>query len=229
MPQITISPNIQLMLNTATDSNESGTTVWEGGVALARHMVAGKSAIDLGSGTGIVGIAIARLGAQTTVLTDIAHPTVLSLLEKNVRQNVVSTKPFVDTNSGDASDAAEKKTTISDITNTRVCALEWSSPAVIPAEIEALKPFDFVVGADVVYSMESVVKLVDTIDALTDRKTDVWIGHEHRDPSVSDHFLTLMKEKGFKSRNVKRQNLFGNVGGGEVDFGFVALYRFKRG
>ncbi|KAJ3066537.1 hypothetical protein HDU98_010143, partial [Podochytrium sp. JEL0797] len=194
---ISITPALSLTLNTNTESNESGTTVWEGGVALARHLAAesnklklsltGKSCIDLGSGTGVVGIVCAQLGANV-VLTDIDHPDVLNPLRQNAGQNLIKS----------GSNATSSQCS--------VMPLEWSSPAVIPAEIARSAPFDMVVGADVVFSMEAVVKLVDTITALSDRKTDVWIGHEHRDPRVSEHFLQLMKERGFKSKNVKRQN-----------------------
>ncbi|KAJ3077613.1 hypothetical protein BCR33DRAFT_846347 [Rhizoclosmatium globosum] len=222
MAQISISAAIKLTLNTSTESNESGTTVWEGGVALARHLaaeagknklnLAGKSCIDLGSGTGIVGIACAKLGANV-FLTDIDHPDVMGLLEKNAGQNTIKSAV------SDNLNIANKKAT--------VIPLEWNSPPVIPEQIQSMAPFDFILGADVVFAMEAVVKLVDTIAALSDRKTDVWIGHEHRDPRVSEEFLTLMKDRGFKSKNVKRQ-IVGSEGDEDYIGDHVALYRFKK-
>ncbi|KAI8622305.1 putative methyltransferase-domain-containing protein [Chytriomyces sp. MP71] len=230
--QFPITAGMSLILNTASDSNQSGTTVWEGGVALGRHLaaeagkkkldMAGKSCIDLGSGTGIVGIVCAKLGANT-ILTDIDHPAILALLQKNVGQNLLASKANL--NSSDTN----INTTIADRNgSTTVAALQWNSPAVVSKEIAKLAPFDVIVGADVVYSMDTVVMLVDTIVALSGRGTDIWIGHEHRDPGVSAHFLSLMKEKGFKNRSVKRSNPPSSVEG-DVDYigDHVSLYRFK--
>ncbi|KAJ3233192.1 Platinum sensitivity protein [Chytriomyces hyalinus] len=229
---IPISAAMNIIINTATDSNESGTTVWEGGVALARHLAAesakkkvdmkGKSCIDLGSGTGIVGIVCAKLGAEV-LLTDIDHPAILAILTKNAGQNILSSK-----SNSNSSDSAINPTLAEAAGTATILPLEWDSPARIPSEIASKGPFDIIVGADVVYSMETVVKLVDTIEALSDRRTDIWIGHEHRDPRVSAHFLELMKEKGFKSRSVKRTNP-PSASEGDVDYigDHVALYRFK--
>ncbi|KAI9343623.1 putative methyltransferase-domain-containing protein [Obelidium mucronatum] len=172
----------------------------------------GRSCIDLGSGTGIVGIACAKLGANV-LLTDIDHPDIIALLEKNAGQNLLPSK------------VSDGLTIVN--TKSQVLPLEWNSPAVIPEEIQKLAPFELIVGADVVYSMETVVKLVDTIAALADKRSDIWIGHEHRDPRVSDHFLVLMKERGFKSKNVKRQAA--NPDDPDYIGDHVALYRFKLG
>ncbi|KAJ3257863.1 hypothetical protein HDU77_002507 [Chytriomyces hyalinus] len=232
MTDIPISAAMNIIINTATDSNESGTTVWEGGVALARHLAAesakkkvdlkGKSCIDLGSGTGIVGIVCAKLGAEV-LLTDIDHPAILAILTKNAGQNILSSK-----SNANSSDSAINPTLAEAAGTATILPLEWDSPARIPTEIASKGAFDIIVGADVVYSMETVVKLVDTIEALSDRRTDIWIGHEHRDPRVSAHFLELMKEKGFKSRSVKRTNP-PSASEGDVDYigDHVALYRFK--
>lgn len=48
-------------------------------------MVEGKTVLDLGTGTGIAGLAAAQCGARETVLTDHAalRPLVLSNIERN--------------------------------------------------------------------------------------------------------------------------------------------------
>lgn len=50
-----------------------------------RHVVEGKAVLDLGTGTGIAGLAAAQCGAQETVLTDHAalRPLVLSNIARN--------------------------------------------------------------------------------------------------------------------------------------------------
>ena len=66
-------------------------TVWRGGERLVellqskRELVAGKRIVELGSGTGIAGLACAALGASRIVLTDL--PENLALLRRNATRN----------------------------------------------------------------------------------------------------------------------------------------------
>ena len=53
-------------------------------------MRAGKRCIELGAGVGLVGLSLARLGAQVT-LTD--KPALLSLLKGNVAKNWLGERP----------------------------------------------------------------------------------------------------------------------------------------
>ncbi len=57
---------------------------------LTQPYVAGKRCIELGAGVGLVGLALARLGAQVT-LTD--KPALLSLLRGNVAKNWLGERP----------------------------------------------------------------------------------------------------------------------------------------
>ena len=63
--------------------------MWDAGVALLRYLaehpgtVTGKRVVELGAGTGIVGLAVARLGAAHTVITDL--DTVCPLIQQNCR------------------------------------------------------------------------------------------------------------------------------------------------
>jgi len=65
--------------------------VWASGAVIVkllyalRHMVAGKKILELGSGTGIGGIAAAMCGAEEVVLTDL--PQALPSCESNVKLN----------------------------------------------------------------------------------------------------------------------------------------------
>ena len=51
------------------------------------NLIQNKSCIELGSGTGLTGIAASQLGAQSVLLTDYYD---LNLLEKNVKENTSS-------------------------------------------------------------------------------------------------------------------------------------------
>ncbi|KAJ3198911.1 hypothetical protein HDU82_000888 [Entophlyctis luteolus] len=191
--------------------------------------LAGASVIDLGSGTGIVGIACALLGADSCLLTDIDCPAVLDLLRANASSNLLAQTLSAPPGAG-SDRLASTPAPIS------VCALEWAcAPVVLPAEALRRVPFDVVVGADVVYSMESVRLLVDTIDALCGPKTDVWIAHEHRDPAVSEEFLGLMKVKNFRCKIIKQKKPSVDIeqsadveGLDNTDTSLVAIYRFRK-
>jgi hypothetical protein len=87
----------------------------------------GVRVLELGSGTGVCGIACALLGADV-LLTDLE--AALPLLEVNVGSNAA------------AIGAAGG--------NVRVQALRWGEAALLP-DIRAAAPFDLVIGSDVVF------------------------------------------------------------------------------
>lgn len=61
----------------------TGLTVWDGAVVLSKFLeteanagacrIAGRTVLELGAGTGVVGLAAAALGAQRVILTDQAY------------------------------------------------------------------------------------------------------------------------------------------------------------
>jgi predicted nicotinamide N-methyase len=70
------------------------TSWWGGGVALARHildhpeLVAGRRVLDLGSGSGLVGIAAAKAGASGVICADI-DPYAIAVTLMNATENEV--------------------------------------------------------------------------------------------------------------------------------------------
>ncbi len=72
---------------------------WGGGLALARHVldhretVAGRRVLDLGAGSGIVGIAAAMAGAREVVAADI-DPRAMAAIRLNAAANGVSIVPL---------------------------------------------------------------------------------------------------------------------------------------
>ncbi|HLP68392.1 MAG TPA: 50S ribosomal protein L11 methyltransferase [Rhizobium sp.] len=69
--------------------------LWGGGLALARHvldnpaLVSGRRVLDLGAGSGIVGIAAAKAGASAVVAADV-DPYAMAAIELNAEANAVS-------------------------------------------------------------------------------------------------------------------------------------------
>ncbi|KAG9010679.1 hypothetical protein FRB94_010156 [Tulasnella sp. JGI-2019a] len=85
-----------------------GGVAWPAGEVLSKYLtrrgptcITGKACLELGSGTGLVGIIAAKLGAQCVFVTDQAP--LLGLLEANVRKNGVAGRTKVlELNWGDA-------------------------------------------------------------------------------------------------------------------------------
>jgi len=95
-------------------------------VALAARLqhepVRGASAVELGAGTGLPGLAAASLGAERVTLTDLESN--LDLLSRNAAANGLE-----------------------DLVT--VAPLDWTLP--LPAALRAAAPFDLVLAADVVH------------------------------------------------------------------------------
>lgn len=93
-------PNIQeltinskrIFINERLDANlGTGLIVWDSSILLAKylehnpHLVIGKAVLELGSGTGVVGISSGLIGAKYTLLTDLEYT--VSNMKYNLEQN----------------------------------------------------------------------------------------------------------------------------------------------
>ena len=91
-----------------TDAEE-GSVIWDASRSLLAHvthvraqaggdaaaeLIAGRRVIEIGAGTGVVGLALARLGAKSVVMTDKASQ--LPLMERNVEHNRPGGDPSAD-------------------------------------------------------------------------------------------------------------------------------------
>ncbi|KAL4655582.1 protein-lysine methyltransferase METTL21B [Arapaima gigas] len=145
--------------------------VWDAAVCLCRYMdeapldVGGKRVIELGAGTGIVGILAARLGANVT-LTDLPHA--ITQLENNVAAN----RPPVGWPSVSPS----------------VLPLSWGlDHGQFPTD------WDLVLGADIVYLSETYTLLLDTLTHLCKDGAAVYLSSkmraEHGTPDFYENVL----------------------------------------
>ena len=129
----------QCVAASAGEARGTGTMIWEAGIVLAMylehdarqptpsHSVRDQRVIELGSGTGVSGLAAAALGAQVT-LTDAAH--VVPHLQSNVEKNSAALA------------AAGGRAT--------VVVLDWE----MGAHLAQLPACETVLGADLLYQRE---------------------------------------------------------------------------
>ena len=133
----------------------TASTVWDAGIVLAAHLRrppsevgSGGRCLDLGSGTGIVGLAAASSGVfSRVVLTDL--PSVVPLLERNVAANLRRCAAAVE-----------------------VLPLRWDDEGALRSVSER-GPFDLIVGGDLLYRQQVVEPLLGALCALCSRQTTV--------------------------------------------------------
>jgi SAM-dependent methyltransferase len=159
--------------------------VWDGSLGLIeylrRNIKTPKTSlvIDLGSGTGIVGIAIARLGYANVILTDL--PEALDLMHRNVAINpdiLVSVERLI---WGDA------------------------LPDTIKSYILSSREI-LITGADIIYRASLFGPLLDTLDSIWKLKTEnssircILANHSIR--SYLTDFYNLAQSRGFVKTHV---------------------------
>lgn len=144
--------------------------VWDAAVVLSLYLelgqveVRGKAAIELGAGTGLVGIVAALLGAQVTI-TD--RKPALELLSTNVQANV----------------PANLQSAVS------VSELSWGSGL----EHYPAGGYHLVLGADIVYLEDTFLSLLRTLDHLCSDVTVVLLACKIRYDRDSN-FLDMLRK-----------------------------------
>lgn len=172
----------------------TGLTIWDGAVVLAKYLermaeeqapgsVAGKTVLELGAGTGVVGLAAAAAGATTVYLTDLAY-----------------------TLNNTAGNAAANAAALGDA-DVRTAELDWTRPALPPG----LAHVDVIVAADVVWVTELIPPLVRTLAFLcgralahTPRPPVVLLAHQTRSRAGDELLFRLLAASGFAAAEVPR-------------------------
>jgi len=143
-----------------------GRSVWESGLRLVdylekneRDMIRGSRVLELGTGTGIVGISVASMGAEV-VVTD-REEKLLNLVKRNIEANQ---KAIL---GGGGSAKAE--------------IMDWSNRARTSTVALTEGPFDYIIASDILYSSPSHPMLVETLWQCTCVDTKILIAYPSRD------------------------------------------------
>lgn len=175
-----------------------GHCVWDAALLLADYLQAinnhntggfrGARAVELGAGVGLVGMALAALGAEV-VLTDQAYA--LPLLRRNVQVNFTDRKQL-------KAPAVEP--------------CQWGEPI----EGETLRRWateravDVVVFSDVLYHAEASLLLASTLKELASDRTRVVFSFETRSAEIEARFLEALRAD-FDVEQVPRDGAFASV------------------
>mmetsp|Transcript_3824 Transcript_3824/g.11244 ORF Transcript_3824/g.11244 Transcript_3824/m.11244 type:complete len:270 (+) Transcript_3824:113-922(+) len=171
----------------SSDGRElTGSILWDGGNALAKFVkwkcvgsmgMKGRVAVELGSGTGIVGLTLGSLGAQV-MLTD-CEPEILALLQRNIDANELGQTVFVHhLNFGDAS------TYVS----------ESQADLVVAAEVL----YEHSHGADLACAFDAHLSAVPHAEA--------FLAYCHRDEAPLDLFISSLFAKGFGVERLENES-----------------------
>ncbi|KAI8391323.1 putative methyltransferase-domain-containing protein [Radiomyces spectabilis] len=166
----------QQLINIREDAFQSiARHVWDCGLAMCHYisyrirlLQKYQHIIELGSGTGLVGIYFASLlEPRTMYLTDLADSIDI------VEQNVTLMEPGQ--------------------TNVVVEALEWGDKKATPW----MGPVDLILLTDVLYNQGSHDVLLDTVDRLMRGNTKTLLAYKERNPDERV-FFTKIKERGWR-------------------------------
>ncbi|KAK8720251.1 hypothetical protein OTU49_013473 [Cherax quadricarinatus] len=171
---------------------DTGCVVWDAAIVLAKYLekqryllekqrdldvrpvrLSDCHVVELGSGTGCVGLTAALLGASKVTITDL--PQLVPLMEKNILQNHNNLRCAVD-----------------------AIELTWGNME----QGAALGTPDLLVLADCIYYEESLEPLVSTMRSLCGTSTTVILSYEHRTTGnnleIQNRFFGLMEENFWK-------------------------------
>ncbi|CAM9926357.1 unnamed protein product, partial [Phaeothamnion confervicola] len=183
----------------------TGATVWPAAVVLIKHLerrfgaggMAGLRGVDLGAGTGIVGLAAAGLGADV-VLTD--QEQLGPLMRENAAAAIAAAAAAAAATAAEAgtppSPSPSEFMTAPTLGSVAVASYDWGGD---DAPLRPL-PLDFVLASDVILPQQYPIEpLATALDRLSGPQTLGLVAYEHRHYSgydPRDRFRALCKARG---------------------------------
>lgn len=142
-----------------------------------------KRWVELGSGVGLIGIMLRKLGIEDVVITDIAE--LVPVMERNVEANGCRIQSLSGRRKNEAN-----------VTDPVVVVepLLWNDAEAI-RHIKEAGEIDYVIACDCIYSEASAVDLVATMDALAGEHTSVICVSEVRNQAAQDKFMAEAQQR----------------------------------
>ncbi|CAE7884207.1 ywpJ [Symbiodinium necroappetens] len=169
-------------------SDELGAVVWDAAVLLAWFLCQNDwlchnaRILELGAGTGLVGLVAKALGAEGGLLSDL--PMLVPLLEDSISLNAAWVEDMA------------------------AISLDWEDPHCVKDIRDIFQPQLLLLAADVVHQRVPYLALLETIRYICDlrspKATRLLLAHQDRQPEHTDRFLEAALEQGFSSRVVAR-------------------------
>jgi predicted nicotinamide N-methyase len=140
-----------------------------------------KRWVELGSGVGLIGIMLHKLGIEDVVITDIQE--LVEPMEKNVLANDIRVKSISGRRKNDYQDNVIV-----------VDPLLWNNQQDMDS-IKAAGDIDYLVACDCIYSEASAMDLVNTMDYLATNSTTILCISEVRNQQAQDKFILEAKSR----------------------------------
>lgn len=135
-----------------------------------------KRWVELGSGVGLIGIILYKLGIEDVVITDIEE--LVETMERNVEANGLNVRSI----NGRRKNDKDKDYIVVD-------PLLWDNKQEMDS-IKAGGEIDYIVACDCIYSETSAMDLVNTMDYLSSDNTTVICLSEVRNEGAQDKFMS---------------------------------------
>lgn len=209
-----------------------GAVVWDAALVLSRYLedcnqphgvypdavrLQGKRVLELGTGTGIVGMVAYILGAQEVVLTD--REEILNITHDNLQHNLPKAVAHPDATVAAGGDP-----------RVVIKPLLWGAGQ----EDTLGEPFDYVFAADLLYNSEHHDALVRTLVGLcTSTSTTIILVQKWRETSKESSFFMLAEMAGLKYEVLELHKGIDNIGlwrwsGFPSDQEGIQIYRLRQ-
>mmetsp|Transcript_6493 Transcript_6493/g.8254 ORF Transcript_6493/g.8254 Transcript_6493/m.8254 type:complete len:313 (-) Transcript_6493:524-1462(-) len=167
----------------ANSGEGTGLIVWDGSIVLAKFLehnfafpqLQGKKVLELGAGTGLVGLAAAFLGAENVFLTDLEYT--LQNMRANADLNKPNTRNHVD---------------VYELDWLKVSGRNKSEDDDAIKVLRNLSDCDMILAADVVWVEELILPLVASIDKILTSKATMYMSYQSRSLRADTKLFDLM-------------------------------------
>jgi predicted nicotinamide N-methyase len=167
-----------LALKTArTDPDLTGQILWPGCTLLLHwldrnvDLFQDKRSVELGAGTGICSLFVARYGQPLSILATDGSSPVIELVTRNVNFHKLSE-------------------------SVSCCEMKWTSEDV-SSVIAKFGQFDFVIGSEIAYDESCIQSLVDSVKSLLNDTGRFVIGHIDRYAQTTRLLYRQLEDAGF--------------------------------